>query len=92
MAEILYDIDFKDGKFGRPETAGITLLMEGIMLGNTSDMSRIDEGALAFDALYASKRAKTPLCLERLIEVINGDRARSASPQLLKRILLRRDV
>lgn len=57
LAEIVHDIDCKDGKFGRPEVAGVQALIDGIVLGSVDDLKRIDEGARLFDALYASKRS-----------------------------------
>jgi hypothetical protein len=32
IAEIVHDIDIKDGKFGRPEAAGFATLIAGISL------------------------------------------------------------
>ena len=54
VAEVVHDIDLKDGKFGRPETPGIELLLAGIARAEPDDMRRIERGAALFDALYAS--------------------------------------
>ena len=54
LAEVVHDIDLKDGKFGRPETPGIELLLSGIARAEPDDMRRIERGAALFDALYAS--------------------------------------
>jgi len=42
--EIVHDIDLKDGKFGRPEAAGIDRLIAGIAMGNRDDESRLERG------------------------------------------------
>ena len=56
IAEIVHDADLKDGKFLRPEAPGVMALIEGIVLGNADDTRRIEEGARALDAVYASFR------------------------------------
>jgi hypothetical protein len=56
IAEIVHDADLKDGKFMRPEAPGVMVLIEGIVLGNAEDRRRIEEGARALDAVYASFR------------------------------------
>jgi hypothetical protein len=52
IAEIVHDIDLKDGKFGREETPGIASLIAGIAIANEADERRIAHGADAFDNLY----------------------------------------
>jgi hypothetical protein len=52
IAEIVHDIDLKDGKFGREEAAGIAHLIAGIAMGNQDDEQRIYQGAAVFDNLY----------------------------------------
>jgi hypothetical protein len=54
VAEVVHDIDLKDGKFGRPETPGIELLLAGIVRADGDDERRVERGAALFDALYAS--------------------------------------
>ncbi len=53
IAEIVHDIDLKDGKFGRPEGAGIDRLIAGIAMGHRDDESRLERGSAVFDDLYA---------------------------------------
>ena len=53
VAEIVHDLDLKDAKFGRPETAGVAALIEGLGLRHTDDAKRMDEGLVIFDSLYA---------------------------------------
>ncbi len=56
IAEIVHDIDLKDAKFGRPETAGISRLIAGIGAATSVDEERIERGRSIFDDLYASFR------------------------------------
>jgi hypothetical protein len=58
IAEIVHDIDLKDGKFGREETTGIAHLTAGIASANAEDENRIAQGALVFDNLYQYFRSK----------------------------------
>jgi hypothetical protein len=53
IAQIVHDIDMKDGKFGRNETSGIASLIEGIAAATKDDERRLDRGAAVFDDLYA---------------------------------------
>ena len=52
IAEIVHDIDLKDGKFGREETTGMAHVIAGVALANQDDAQRIDAGAAVFDSLY----------------------------------------
>ena len=58
IAEIVHDIDCKDDRFGRPEAAGITTVLQGIVAAAEDDASRLVRGAVLFDDLYA--RFSTP--------------------------------
>lgn len=60
IAAVVHDIDLKDGRFGRPETAGVELLLAGIARAETDDLRRIERGAALFDALYASATPRPP--------------------------------
>jgi hypothetical protein len=52
VAEIVHDIDLKDGRFSRPETTGIEHLIAGIAMRHKEDEERLRDGAVAFEALY----------------------------------------
>ncbi len=54
IAEIIHDIDLKDDRFGRPETAGVAHLLAGISAANPRDEDRLARGARLLDDLYAS--------------------------------------
>ncbi len=56
VAEIVHDIDLKDGKFQRGEAAGIAPLIEGIALRHADDSWRLEEGTMLFESLYARLR------------------------------------
>jgi len=58
IAEIIHDIDLKDGKFLREEATGIAHLIAGICMTNQDDEQRIAQSALVFDNLYQYFRTK----------------------------------
>jgi len=53
VGEVVHDIDLKEARYQRPETAGIAPLIDGIALRHADDSRRLEEGATIFDALYA---------------------------------------
>jgi hypothetical protein len=59
LAEIVHDIDLKDGKFGRPEARGVEQVLAGLLLSSPSDEERLERGLDLFDGLYASFRGKS---------------------------------
>jgi hypothetical protein len=58
IAEIVHDIDLKDGKFGREEATGIAHLIAGIAMANQDDEQRIAQGTPVFNNLYHYFRRK----------------------------------
>ena len=52
VAEVVHDIDLKDAKFGRPEAAGVALLLEGIARAERDDDARLARGGQVFEDLY----------------------------------------
>jgi hypothetical protein len=54
IAEIVHDIDLKDGKFARPEAEGIRTVIAGICDGTQDDDERLARGSTIFDGLYRS--------------------------------------
>ncbi len=58
IAEIVHDIDLKDGKFAREEATGIAHLIAGIAIAHADDEERIAQGAPVFDNLYQYFRKK----------------------------------
>jgi hypothetical protein len=53
IAEVVHDIDCKDVKFGRSETAGIASVIRGITLAHEDDAERLSAGAGVFEGLYS---------------------------------------
>ncbi len=54
VGEIVHDIDLKEEKFGRPETAGVARLLAGLARRTRDDQERIERGGQLFDDLYES--------------------------------------
>jgi hypothetical protein len=54
VAEVVHDIDIKDGKFGRAEARGVEQLLRGILLTTPDDEGRLESGFALFDSLYHS--------------------------------------
>ena len=52
IAELVHDIDCKDGKFGRDETAGLERVIGGIVRRHATDEARLERGAAVLDDLY----------------------------------------
>ena len=67
IAEIVHDLDLKDGRFQHPETAGIERLIAGIVQGHDDDRTRLDRALALFDDLHGSYRTKKRV-------VLRGDR------------------
>jgi hypothetical protein len=57
LAEIVHDIDLKEQKYGRPEAAGLSAMIQGLAVRYPDDANRIQHGAVLFDALYAQLRS-----------------------------------
>ena len=58
VAEIVHDIDLKDGKFGREQTAGIAHVVAGICMSHDEDLARIERGSALLDDTYKLFRKK----------------------------------
>jgi hypothetical protein len=52
IAEIVHDIDLKDGKFGREDAFGLDRLIAGIAMAHPEDEKRLAEGSAVFNSLY----------------------------------------
>ena len=52
IAESIHDIDLKESKFGRSETAGIALIVAAICTKHKEDSDRIERGTILLDDLY----------------------------------------
>ena len=58
IGEIVHDIDLKDAKFGREQTAGIADVIAGACLTQEDDLARIERGSAIFDDTYELLRRK----------------------------------
>ena len=54
IAQIVHDLDLRDDRYQRPETAGVGALIAGTIARFDDDERRIAEGARIFDSLYAT--------------------------------------
>jgi hypothetical protein len=59
IGEVVHDIDIQDGKFGRPQTAGIAHVVSGICRMQSSDEARVEKGRELFDGIYEQFRRQT---------------------------------
>ena len=64
VAEIVHDIDIKDGKFGRADAPGVQQVLLGIVLHSSDDEERLRRGFALFDDLYASFRSRNSISRE----------------------------
>lgn len=60
IAEVVHDLDLKDGRHGHPETAGIGQLLQGVVVAHPSDDARLERGGALLDDLYASLTRRAP--------------------------------
>ncbi|MFZ5569662.1 MAG: chromate resistance protein ChrB domain-containing protein [Thermodesulfobacteriota bacterium] len=62
MAEIVHDLDLKDGKYGRSEISGLEALLTGLTAAHPDDDRRMTEGYHLFDNLYSyfKRRRRDP--------------------------------
>jgi hypothetical protein len=54
LAEIIHDIDLKEARYQRPETPGLTRVIDGLCRQISDDTQRLHEGGALFESLYRS--------------------------------------
>jgi len=54
VAEIIHDIDIRDGRYARPEIGGIDIVLKGWLLAGLSDSELESQGITLFDGLYTA--------------------------------------
>jgi len=54
VAEIVHDIDLRDGRYARPEAEGIDIVLKGWLLAGLSDSELESQGIALFDGLYTA--------------------------------------
>ena len=52
IGEVVHDVDLKETRFNRPETAGIAVAIAGIAMANHDDEERLARAAALLDDLY----------------------------------------
>jgi hypothetical protein len=60
VAELVHDLDLKDGRFGRPEAAGLGALVEGLCAATGDDAERLARGGAILDDLHAYFARRRP--------------------------------
>ncbi len=55
IAELIHEIDLKDGKYASPEAKGIEEILMGIRKMSKDDADALERGMAVFEPLYASK-------------------------------------
>jgi hypothetical protein len=58
IAELVHDLDLKDARYGRPETAGLALAIDAIRAAHRGDPQRIERGRRLLDDLYELYRRR----------------------------------
>ncbi len=58
IAQIVHDIDVKDGKYSRQDAPGIERIVTGVTLAKRDDEARLALGSEIFDGLYESFQRK----------------------------------
>ena len=58
IAEIVHDLDLEDGRYNRPEAAGVDRMIAGLAIARQPDETRIAQGATLFENLYESFRRR----------------------------------
>jgi hypothetical protein len=53
LAEIVHEIDLRDGRYPRPEVTGVDAILRGWLLKNLSDLELESHGLALFDGLFA---------------------------------------
>lgn len=54
LAQIVHDLDLKDGKFGAAETTAVGRMVEGLCQMCAQDAERLEQGNTLFESLYRS--------------------------------------
>jgi len=54
IADLVHDLDLKDGRFGAPEAAAIGAVIEGLQFVHADDDALLAQGMTLFEALYRS--------------------------------------
>ena len=82
LAQIVHDLDLKDGRYGAPEAATVGTMIEGLQLSHADDEKLLAQGMAFFDSLYRafekSARSTGPRVLAKPRKSSTAKPARSA--------------
>jgi hypothetical protein len=53
IAQVVHEIDIRDGRYNRPETAGVDVILKGWLLAGFPDSELESHGVALFEGLYA---------------------------------------
>lgn len=59
IAEMVHEIDLRDGRYARPEVAGLDVILRGWLLEGLSDQELESHGMALFQAMYAALSRKS---------------------------------
>lgn len=54
IGELVHDLDLKDSRYRRPETSGLSRMIEGLCSRTKADNERLEQGSQVFDSLFES--------------------------------------
>ena len=60
LAEIVHEIDLRDGRYAQPETIGIDAILTGLLTAGLSDAGLEANGAALFEGLHAAFAPRSP--------------------------------
>ena len=60
LAEIVHDLDVKDGRYRRTDNEGVATLVQGLVAAHAKDDARLAAGMVVFDTLYAAMSSQGP--------------------------------
>ena len=67
IAEIVHEIDLRDGRYARPETAGIDAILKGWLLAGLSDVELESRGTALFEGLFVAQASPSKKSADRLL-------------------------
>jgi hypothetical protein len=65
IAEIVHEIDLRDGHYLRPETVGIDAILNGWLMAGLSDAELEAHGVALFEGLYAALSSHSSVAHEK---------------------------
>ena len=65
MAEIVHEIDLRDGQYSQPQVEGIDAVLSGWLKANLSDAELESHGVALFEGLYQTLASTTPVKARR---------------------------